>query len=73
MHLNNTKHENNLTKYHDTREIKNSIIKWPIKDLKVKNGLIHSLSQSIFLITFEKLKSVQLRDNIIIYLIIMMM
>lgn len=48
MHLNNTKHENDQTKDHDTREIKSySIIKWSIKDLEVKNGLIYDLSQNI--------------------------
>lgn len=42
MYLNNTKHENDLTKDHDTREIKSySIIKWPIKNMRVKNGLIY--------------------------------
>lgn len=46
MHLNNTKYENDLTKDHDTREIKSySIIKWSIKDLGVKNGLIYDLSE----------------------------
>lgn len=55
MHLNNTKHEKDLTKDHDTREIKSySIIKWSIKDMRGKNGLIYGLSQNIFFCSQNK-------------------
>lgn len=43
-------HENDLTKHHDTREIKSySVIKWSIKDMGVKTGLIYGSSQEHYL------------------------